>query len=122
MSLGDSSLQFGDIIDKDGVARASGSFCADVETVNEHEIKEPPHYKVLLHNDDVTTMDFVVGILERIFHKNKDEATSIMLNVHNNGVGLCGVYTHEIAESKVKLVHRDAWLAGFPLKCTMEKE
>jgi len=94
----------------------------DVDTIEELKIQEPPQYKVLLHNDDVTTMDFVVGILCRIFHKAPEEAEAIMLNVHNNGIGLCGIYTREIAESKVKLVHHDAWLAGFPLKCTMEKE
>lgn len=93
------------------------------EKVLEHEdMAEPRNYKVLLHNDDTTTMDFVVAILRKIFNKNHDDAESIMLNVHNNGVGLCGVYTKEIAETKVSLVRHEARAAGFPLRCTMEEE
>jgi len=85
------------------------------------EIKEPPKYRVLLHNDDYTTMDFVVKILEEVFHKSPSEATAIMLHVHNRGIGECGVYPAEIAETKVDIVHAKARAAGFPLLATMER-
>ncbi len=117
-------MKFGDMawasVLKNTEAACSSGAAADA--MEKIDVREPPFYKVLLHNDDVTTMDFVVGILCRIFHKNAEEAEAIMLNVHNNGIGLCGIYTRELAEIKVRLVHRDAWLAGYPLKCTMEKE
>jgi ATP-dependent Clp protease adaptor protein ClpS len=86
------------------------------------EVTEPPMYRVLLLNDDYTTMEFVVEILMAVFKKTAREATRIMLNVHNSGVGLCGVYSYEIAETKVDTVHAIAKEHGFPLKCTMEKE
>jgi len=86
------------------------------------ELTEPPMYKVLLLNDDYTTMDFVVDVLKYVFHKNTEEATRIMLNVHNNGVGVCGIYPYEVAETKVNTVDALAREHGFPLKCTMEKE
>jgi ATP-dependent Clp protease adaptor protein ClpS len=85
------------------------------------DLQEPHMYKVLLHNDDYTTMDFVVMILETIFHKNTDEATRIMLNVHHQGLGIAGVYTREIGETKVAAVHRLARKNQFPLKCSLEK-
>jgi ATP-dependent Clp protease adaptor protein ClpS len=86
------------------------------------ELTEPPMYKVLLLNDDYTTMDFVVDVLKYVFYKSTEEATRIMLNVHNNGVGVCGVYSYEVAETKVNTVDALAREHGFPLKCTMEKE
>jgi len=79
-------------------------------------------YRVLLINDDYTTMEFVVEVLRTVFKKSTGEATRIMLNVHNAGVGLCGVYPHEIAETKVDAVHTLARENGFPLRCTMEKD
>ncbi len=85
------------------------------------ETKEPSLYRVILLNDDYTTMDFVVHVLEAIFHKTPAEATRIMLNVHKQGAGLCGVYTREIAETKVATVHDLAASRKFPLKCAMEK-
>ncbi len=88
----------------------------------ENDLKEPSMYRVLLHNDDYTHMDFVVLILEEIFHKTNEEAVAIMLNVHNSGVGTCGVYTKEIAEYRVGQVSRRAKEAGYPLLCTMEEE
>ncbi|GAB6887487.1 ATP-dependent Clp protease adaptor ClpS [Desulfothermus okinawensis JCM 13304] len=91
------------------------------DTLIEEELKEPPKYKVLLHNDDYTTMDFVVEVLMKVFHKTKEEAVAIMLNVHKKGIGVCGVYPAEIAETKVALVHKMARKEGFPLKCTMEE-
>ena len=86
------------------------------------ELTEPPMYKVLLLNDDYTTMDFVVDVLKYVFQKSTEEATQIMLNVHNNGVGVCGIYPYEVAETKVNTVDALAREHGFPLKCTMEKE
>jgi ATP-dependent Clp protease adaptor protein ClpS len=93
-----------------------------VQTEFENELDEPPMYKVLLHNDDYTTMEFVVEILMVIFNKTPEEATEIMLNVHKKGVGICGVYTYEIAETKVAAVHNLAEENEFPLKSSMEKE
>lgn len=79
-------------------------------------------YKVLLHNDDYTSMDFVVHVLESVFKKEHDEAVQIMWSVHLKGTGLCGIYTHDIAETKVITVHRLARRRGFPLKCSLEPE
>ncbi len=93
----------------------------EVKKKEEVQAKEPPKYRVLLHNDDYTTMDFVVKILEEVFHKTPAEATAIMLHVHHRGVGECGVYPAEIAETKVDTVHARARAAGFPLLATMEE-
>jgi ATP-dependent Clp protease adaptor protein ClpS len=82
--------------------------------------KEPRMYKVLLHNDDYTSMEFVVAILETVFHKSPHDATKIMLNVHNEGVGIAGVYTREICETKISVVHQLAKKNEFPLRCSME--
>ncbi len=97
-------------------------FESEVEAGREVTLAEPPLYKVLLHNDDYTTMDFVVEILRTVFHKSNEKAVRIMLNVHHQGIGLCGLYPREIAESKVDLVERLARERGFPLKCSMERE
>lgn len=85
------------------------------------KVVEPPLFKVLLHNDDYTTMEFVVMVLETVFHKQVPEATRIMLNVHHRGVGVAGIYPREIAETKVAVVHDLAGQHEFPLKCSMEK-
>ncbi len=84
--------------------------------------KRPPLYKVLMLNDDYTPMDFVVMVLQRYFNKDQEEATRIMLAVHYHGVGVCGVYPHEIAETKVNQVMSLAKAHGHPLQCVMEKE
>ena len=84
--------------------------------------KKPPLYKVLLLNDDFTPMDFVVYILERFFNKGRAEATRIMLTVHHTGVGVCGVYPREVAETKVNQVMDLARRHEHPLQCVMEKE
>jgi ATP-dependent Clp protease adaptor protein ClpS len=84
--------------------------------------KKPPLYKVLLLNDDFTPMEFVVHVVEQFFHKNRQEATTIMLHVHRRGVGICGVYTYEVAETKVNQVVDFARQNQHPLQCTMEKE
>lgn len=88
----------------------------------EDEIKEPSMYRVLLHNDDYTTMDFVVEILVTVFQKSIEDAILIMLNVHRQGRGMCGLYTLEVAETKMNSVHALARDKGFPLKCSIEKE
>ena len=93
-----------------------------VTTDHKTSVKEPPLYKVLLHNDDYTTMEFVVQILMIVFKKSSEDAVRIMLNVHHKGIGICGVYTYEVSETKVNSVHTLARQHGFPLKCTMEKE
>jgi len=93
----------------------------DTHVRSHHEVSEPSMYKVLLHNDDYTTMEFVVQVLMQVFHKSAEAATRIMLNVHQRGVGVCGHYTYEVAETKVETVIRMARESGHPLKCTMEK-
>lgn len=84
--------------------------------------KKPAMYKVLILNDDYTPMEFVVHVIEKFFNKNRQEATDIMLHVHRRGVGVCGIYTYEIAETKVALVMDYARQSEQPLQCTMEKE
>lgn len=92
------------------------------DTTEKTSLQEPPFYRVVLHNDDYTTMDFVVTILQSIFHKNIEEATRIMLNVHHQGRGIAGIYTREIGETKVALVHRIAKRNEFPLRCSLEPD
>lgn len=86
------------------------------------KLERPPLYKVLLHNDDFTTMEFVVFILETVFNHGESEAIRIMLNVHRQGIGMAGVYTYEVAEMKVDKVTNIAQLNEFPLLCTMEED
>lgn len=83
--------------------------------------KKPAMYKVIMLNDDYTPMEFVVHVLERFFSKNREEATTIMLHVHQRGVGVCGVYTYEVAETKVTQVMDFARQHQHPLQCTLEK-
>jgi len=94
---------------------------ADEQTRTHERVQEPPLYQVLLHNDDYTTMEFVIEILMVVFKRSMEDATRIMLNVHRNGVGICGVYPYEIAETKVETVEVLAISSDFPLKCSMEK-
>jgi ATP-dependent Clp protease adaptor protein ClpS len=84
--------------------------------------RKPAMYKVLMLNDDYTPMEFVVHVLERFFQKSRDEATRIMLHVHKRGVGVCGVYTYEVAETKVTQVMDLARQNQHPLQCTIEKD
>ena len=93
-----------------------------VITKPEELIKEPSMYKVFLHNDDYTPMDFVVEILEDFFNKQTQEAHDIMLEVHNKGMGAGGIFPREIAETKLDLVHRYANECDYPLKCTLEEQ
>lgn len=83
--------------------------------------KRPPMYRVMMHNDDYTTMEFVVEALTRVFHKTPTEANRIMLHIHFKGAGMCGAYPYEIAETKVSKVHEMARREGFPLRCTVEQ-
>ncbi len=93
-----------------------------VATEQEQKVQPPPMFRVLLHNDEYTTMDFVVQVLQSVFKKPTDEAVRIMLNVHHNGVGMCGTYASQVAETKVAAVYNLAQDHGFPLKCSMEPE
>ena len=86
------------------------------------ETRRPPRYRVLLHNDDFTTMEFVVAVLVRYFHKTDTEATRIMLEVHMKGMGIAGVYARDQAETKIAQVTAEAERAGYPLLVTMEAE
>ena len=86
------------------------------------EKKEPTQYKVVLLNDDYTTMEFVVQILEQVFLKTPAEAFRVMMHVHTQGKGLCGLYPHDIAETKIETVHEMAQEHGFPLRADMEPE
>jgi ATP-dependent Clp protease adaptor protein ClpS len=85
-------------------------------------LKQPTLYKVILLNDDFTPMEFVVAVLERFFYKNREEATRIMLHVHQKGIGICGLFTREIAETKVRQVMLFASQNQHPLQCTLEPE
>lgn len=88
----------------------------------EPRLKRPPLYQVVLLNDDYTPMEFVVHVLERFFQKGRDEATRIMLHVHQHGVGECGIYTYEVAETKVTQVMDFARKHQHPLQCVMERK
>ena len=94
---------------------------SDPGTVLKKQLQESRQYKVLLHNDDYTFMEFVVEVLMDVFGKTETEAMAIMMSVHEKGVGLCGIYTAEVAETKVHLVHQMARKQSFPLRCSMEE-
>jgi len=93
-----------------------------IEAETKPKTQKPSLYRVLILNDDYTPMEFVVYVLERFFNKSREEATLIMLHVHQTGVGVCGVYTYEVAETKVAQVVDMARRHQHPLQCTMEKE
>ncbi len=93
-----------------------------IDAEDQQKIELPKQYKVILHNDDYTPMEFVVEILIDVFRKDELAATNIMLNVHNNGHGVCGIYSYEIAETKVARVHELAQQYEYPLKASMEAE
>ena len=92
-----------------------------VVTESETRLKQPPLYKVLIHNDDYTTMEFVIFVLQKVFQHEEAEAVRIMLQVHVQGIGVAGVYTYEIAETKVAEVETLARAREFPLLCTVEE-
>jgi len=91
------------------------------KTRTERKLQKPKMYKVLLHNDDYTTMEFVVYILQAIFHRSAIDAVQIMLHVHKNGIGVAGVYTYEVAETRVAQVEALARQNEFPLRCSIEE-
>ena len=103
--------------DEDGGDTGTGTI-----TRTRTKTKKPSMYKVLLLNDDYTPMEFVVYVLQRFFSKSVEDATKIMLHVHQNGVGICGVFTYEVAETKVSQVMDLARQHDHPLQCTMEKD
>jgi ATP-dependent Clp protease adaptor protein ClpS len=105
-------------VGKDGRGDQTGTA---VETRPKTRLKKPRMYKVLLHNDDYTTMEFVVFILQGIFHHSESEAMQIMLHVHKNGVGVAGVYTREIAETRIAQVEALARKHEYPLRCSMDE-
>jgi len=94
----------------------------DTITDIDDETAEPPNFKVLLHNDDYTPRAFVVEILLTVFNKSLEEATRLMWHVHKNGIGVCGMYPFEVAETKIARVTELARENGFPLKLTLEEE
>jgi ATP-dependent Clp protease adaptor protein ClpS len=93
----------------------------EVVTETKKKLQKPPLYKVLLHNDDYTTKEFVVQILQYVFHKDATAAVQIMLHVHKKGIGVAGVYTYDVAETKVALVDSLAKQHEYPLKCSIEE-
>ena len=93
-----------------------------IEPESDQQVARPRMYRVLLHNDDYTTQDFVVWVLEMIFHKERAEAFDIMMSVHRTGMGIAGVYTYDVAETKVKTTRKLAEEQEFPLLVTMEAE
>jgi ATP-dependent Clp protease adaptor protein ClpS len=103
------------------MSRRETEFDHELVTETKKKLKKPPLYKVLLHNDDYTTKEFVVQVLQYVFHKEHTEAVQIMLHVHKKGIGVAGVYTYEVAETKVALVENLARQHEYPLKCTMEE-
>jgi ATP-dependent Clp protease adaptor protein ClpS len=106
----------------DGGGRSGGDTVTERRTKEKVKTKRPSMYKCILLNDDYTPMEFVVEILKTIFHRQHAEATRIMLHVHQNGMGIAGVYPFEIAETKIKTVEELARESQYPLKCVMEKE
>ncbi|WP_119168363.1 ATP-dependent Clp protease adapter ClpS [Algihabitans albus] len=109
--------------DQQGTGNGGGSGTGTGVVVKTRtKTKKPSMYKVLMLNDDYTPMEFVVHVLERFFGKSQEEATQIMLHVHRRGVGVCGVYTYEVAETKVTQVIDFARKHEHPLQCTLEKE
>jgi ATP-dependent Clp protease adaptor protein ClpS len=108
--------------DRDGGGRDGQGPSTGLVTKTRPKTKKPSLYKVLMLNDDYTPMEFVVHVLERFFNKGRSDAEKIMLQVHQKGVGICGVYTYEVAETKVAQVIDFARRHQHPLQCTLEKE
>jgi len=105
-----------------GNGNGQGDIVVERRTKEQAKTRKPPLYKCILLNDDYTPMEFVVEILKSVFHKSQADATRIMLHVHQNGMGIAGVFPYEIAETKVRTVEELAKENQFPLKCVMEKE
>jgi ATP-dependent Clp protease adaptor protein ClpS len=118
----DAVVLMGMTMSKDGDRQFDEDVRGGIVTKPDPKTKKPSLYKVLLLNDDYTPMDFVVYVLERFFNKQTEEANRIMWHVHQKGVGICGVFTYEVAETKVAQVMNFARQHQHPLQCTMEKE
>ena len=104
------------------MAAGSGDYYdGDVKLESEKRVKEPHMFRVILHNDNYTTMDFVVEVLMKVFHMPAAQATQVMLDVHKKGIGICGTYIYDIAVTKVQQVHIMAKEKEFPLRCTYER-
>jgi len=103
------------------VARSSASGHTKPASGAQSQTRQPPLFKVLMHNDDYTTMEFVVETLQAVFHKPATEANRIMLHIHFKGLGVCGVFPFEVAETKVARVHAMARAQGYPLRCTLDR-
>lgn len=97
------------------------SLADETDTAHETEIREPSMYRVIMHNDHYTTMEFVVMVLMSVFHKSEEEASRLMLQIHNSGSAVCGVYILDIAQTKVNHVHSLARREEYPLKCSIEE-
>ena len=111
------------VSDGNGDGRSGdGDIVTERKTRTKSKTAKPPLYKVILLNDDYTPMEFVVEVLKMVFHKEHADATRIMLHVHQNGMGIAGVYPFEVAETKLNTVEELARQAEYPLKCVMEKE
>jgi ATP-dependent Clp protease adaptor protein ClpS len=104
------------------MSRESNDSLEQVESRSSQRTARPPLYKVLLHNDNFTTMEFVVEVLVAIFHRSEGDAVRVMLEVHNNGIGVAGVYAFEIAETKAAKVMQLAREREFPLMCSLQEE
>jgi len=102
-------------------ANPDGDVGVVTERQTKRKLKQPRMYKVLLHNDDYTTMEFVVFVLQSIFHRSEGEAVQVMLHVHRNGMGVAGVYTPEVAETRVAQVHELAKRHEYPLRASAEE-
>ncbi len=108
---------------------SEGDFVANDATGNQTQsrqetrslTRQPPMFKVLMHNDDYTSMDFVVEMLSKVFHKAPTEANRIMLHIHFKGIGVCGIYPFEVAETKTARVHTEARANGYPLRCSLDQ-
>lgn len=99
-----------------------GDFQELIDPEVDEDLEEPPMYKVMIHNDDYTTKEFVVGLLVSVFHKSMEDAAQLMFRVHQDGIGVCGVYPLDVAETKVNVSIAAARDNGFPLKLTLEEE
>ncbi len=102
------------------MARAPASGQTRPAAGSQSRTRQPPLFKVLMHNDDYTTMEFVVEVLQAVFRKPPTEAERIMLHIHFKGMGVCGIFPFEVAETKVARVHALARAKGFPLRCTLD--
>ena len=108
--------------ERKGIGQGNGGAGSAIATQTKPKTQKPSLYRVLILNDDYTPMEFVVYVLERFFNKSREDATRIMLHVHHHGIGECGVYTFEVAETKVSQVMDFARQNQHPLQCVMEKK